>query len=58
MYCDGQLYDTKTGAQMATSDRNRVDRLGANLCRNLRQIAFLELAKVSGRLDCVEQWGR
>ncbi len=58
MYCNRQFHNTKTGAKMTTRDRNRADRLGAKLCRNLRQITFLQFAKIGGRLDCVEQWGR
>jgi hypothetical protein len=58
MYCDGQFHDTKTGAKMTTRNRNCVDRFRANFRCNLRQIALFELAKIGGRLDCVEQWGR
>lgn len=57
MYCNRQFNDTKTGAEMTTSYRNRADRFGAKFCRNLRQVTFLHLPKISGRVDCVEQWG-
>ena len=47
MYCNRQFNDTKTGAEVTTSYRNRADRFGAQFCRNLRQVAFLHLPKVS-----------
>lgn len=58
MYRHCQFHDPKPGAQMTASNGNRVDRFGANFRSNLRQFAFLQLPKISGRLDCVEQWGR
>ena len=51
MYCNGEFNDTQTRTEMAARHSNRIDRLRANLGRNLRQVAFLHLAKIGGRLD-------
>ena len=54
---DGQFDDAQPGAEMAAGDRNRVDCLGAQLARQLRQLAFAELPKVGRRVDAIEKRG-
>ena len=50
-----QLDDTQARAQMTAGDRHRINRLGAQFVGNLPQLAFAQLAQVSGYFDPVKE---
>ena len=52
---DRQLDDAEPGAEMPAGDRDRIDRLRAQLVGELGQLLFGKPAQILGRLDGVEQ---
>ena len=57
MQRDRQLDDAKARAQMPARHRNRVDRLRAQLCRQLHEFVLGQFAQVFRRTDRVEKRG-
>src|SRR5262245_58565462 len=51
----GELDHAKPRAEVASSDRNRVDGLLAKFCRELGQLVILKRAQILGRLDAIKQ---
>ena len=52
---DRELDDAEPGAEMAAGDRDRIDRLGAQLVRDLPKLALFEPAQVIGGVDLIQE---
>jgi hypothetical protein len=52
---DRELDDAEPGAEMATGDSDRIDRLGTQLVRDLPELALFEPAEVIGGVDLIKE---
>lgn len=52
---DGQLDHAQAGAEMAAGDGDRIDGLGPQLVRQLAQLGNVEVPRVGGEMDLVEE---
>ena len=55
MQRDRQFDDAEAGAEMAAGDRDRIDRLGAQLVGDLPELALVEPPQVVGSVDLVKE---
>jgi hypothetical protein len=54
----GQFDDAKTGSEVTTGHRNSTDRLGSQFIGHLSELTIIQVPKIGGRFDGVEERGR